>query len=223
MTDLYRIEICLAMTEGRKPRLLTDIQSWDSHMPESSIHVASEFTSLDPRSLTTDQRLLSIWVDLQHYSKLANESGTPIPPELFLSISTTLPNRLLRLSYKTQSTSELVRLCMLVYIKSILFSLPGLGKRMFYLSTNLEMALQEFVPLDRENSIFLLWALFVVGGCIFEDFTQAWHRQAILETCRALGVKSWIQCRGMLNRVLWIGDVHDPLAQDGFTKVFGAA
>ncbi|KAL5619956.1 hypothetical protein FOBRF1_003202 [Fusarium oxysporum] len=180
-----RIEICLSMAEGRKPRLLPNIQSWDSLMPKSSIHLALESTFLDSRNLTTDRRLLSIWADLQHYSRLASESA-PIPPELFLSISTTLPNRLLHISYNARSTCELLRLCMLVYIKSILFSLPGVGKRMSYLSTNLEMALQTFVPCRREHSTFLLWALLIAGGCIFEDFGRTWHRQAIRETCDVL-------------------------------------
>ncbi|KAH7200483.1 hypothetical protein DER44DRAFT_888433 [Fusarium oxysporum] len=216
-----RMEICLSMAEGRKPRLLPNIQSWDSLMPKSSIHLAPESTFLDSRNLTTDRRLLSIWADLQHYSRLASES-TPIPPELFLSISTTLPNRLLHISYNARSTCELLRLCMLVYIKSILFSLPGVGKRMSYLSTNLEVALQTFVPFRREHSTFLLWALLIAGGCIFEDFGRTWHRQAIRETCDVLGVISWIQCREMLSSVLWIGDLHNSLTQDGYVKVFGA-
>jgi hypothetical protein len=190
-------------------------------MPRFSIHLAPESTFLDSRNLTTDRRLLSIWADLQHYSRLANESA-PIPPELFLSISTTLPNRLLHLSYNARSTCELLRLCMLVYIKSILFSLPGVGKRMSYLSTKLEMALQTFVPCRREHSTFLLWALLIAGGCIFEDFGRTWHRQAIRETCDVLGVSSWIQCREMLGSVLWIDDLHDSLTQGGFVKVFGA-
>ncbi|VTT69017.1 unnamed protein product [Fusarium fujikuroi] len=181
-----RIEICLSMTEGRKPRLLPDIQFWDSLMPISAIHPPPESTFLNPRSLTPDRRLLSIWTDLQYYSRLANE-GAPIPPELFLFISTTLPNRLLQLSYNVQSTCELMRLCMLAYIKSILFSLPGVGRRMSYLSTNLEIALQQFVPLYRERSTFLLWALFIAGSCIFEDFEREWHLRAIQETCDVLG------------------------------------
>ncbi|KAI3582905.1 hypothetical protein IWW34DRAFT_687256 [Fusarium oxysporum f. sp. albedinis] len=213
-------KICLSMAEGRKPRLLPNIQSWDSLVPKSSIYLAPESTFLDSRNLTTDRRLLSIWADLQHYSRLASESA-PIPPELFLSISTTLPNRLLHLSYNARSACELLRLCMLVYIKSILFSLPGVGKRMSYLSTNLEMALQTFVPCRREHSTFLLWALLIAGGCIFEDFGRTWHRQAIRETCDVLGVSGWIQCREMLSSVLWIGDLHNSLTQDGFVKVFG--
>ncbi|KAF5543981.1 Citrate synthase [Fusarium napiforme] len=216
-----RIEICLSMTEGRKPRLLPDIQVWDSLMPISTIHSPPDSTFLDPRNLTPDRRLLSVWTDLQYYSRLSNE-GALIPPELFLFISTTLPNRLLQLSYDVQSTSELMRLCMLVYIKSILFSLPGVGRRMSYLSTKLEKALQTFGPLDTEHSTFLLWALFITGGCIFEDFDREWHRQTIPETCEALGVRSWMQCRELLNSVLWIGDIHDPLAQEGFMKVLGA-
>jgi hypothetical protein len=111
---------------------------------------------------------------------------------------------------------------MLAYIKSILFSLPGVGRRMSYLSNNLERALQKFVPVDREHSTFLLWALFLAGICIFEDFDREWHRQAIRETSEALGVRSWMQCRELLNSVLWIGDIHDPLAKQGFMKVFGA-
>lgn len=111
---------------------------------------------------------------------------------------------------------------MLAYIKSILFSLPGVGRRMSYLSNNLENALQQFVPLDREHSTFLLWALFIAGSCIFEDFNREWHGQAIREICGILGVSSWVQCRGMLNSVLWIGDIHDLLAEEGFIKVFGA-
>ncbi|CVK98741.1 uncharacterized protein FMAN_08466 [Fusarium mangiferae] len=216
-----RIEICLSMTEGRKPRLLPGIQSCDSFIPISAIHPPPESTFLNPRSLTPDRRLLSIWADLQYYSRLANE-GALIPPELFLFISTTLPNRLLQLSYDAQSTSELMRLCMLVYIKSILFSLPGVGKRMSYLSTNLELALQQYVPLDQEHSTFLLWALSIAGSCIFEDFDREWHRRAIHESCDILGVSSWVQCRGMLNSVLWIGDIHDLLAEEGFIKVFCA-
>lgn len=221
MTDAHRIEICLSMTEGRKPRLLPDIQIWDSLMPISAIHPPPDSTFLDPRSLTPDRRLLSIWNDLQYYSKLTNE-GALIPPELFLFMSTTLPNRLLHLSYDAQSTCELMRLCMLAYIKSILFSLPGVGKRMSYLSNNLENALQQFVPLDREHSDFLLWALFIAGGCIFEDFERQWHRWAIQETCGILDVSSWVQCREILNSVLWIGNVHDTVAQEGYKMAFGA-
>ncbi|KAF5621705.1 uncharacterized protein FTJAE_11138 [Fusarium tjaetaba] len=216
-----RIEICLSMTEGRKPRLLPDIQVWDSLMPISAIHSPPESTFLNPRILTPDRRLLSIWTDLQYYGRLANE-GELIPLELFLFISTTLPNRLLQLSYDEQSTCELMRLCILVYIKSILFSLPGVGRRMSYLSKNLERELQTFVPLHREHLTFLLWALFIAGGCIFEDFDREWHRRAIREICEALGVSTWVQCRAILNSVLWIGDIHDSLAQEGFIKVFGA-
>ncbi|KAF5253511.1 hypothetical protein FANTH_1582 [Fusarium anthophilum] len=181
-----RIEICLSMTEGRKPRLLPNIQVWDSLMPISAIHPPSESTFLDPRNLTPDRRLLSMWTDLQYYSRLANESAL-VPPELFIFISTALPNRLLQLSYDAQSISELMRLCMLVYVKSILFSLPGVGRRMAYLSTNLEIALQQFVPSSREQSTFLLWALFIASGCIFEDFGRTWHGQAIRDTCNVLG------------------------------------
>ncbi|KAF5586193.1 hypothetical protein FPCIR_8044 [Fusarium pseudocircinatum] len=184
-----RIEICLSMAEGRKPRLLPDIQVWDSLMPISAIYPPPESTLLDPRILTPDRRLRSIWTDLQYYSRLANE-GALIPPELFLFISTTLPNRLLQLSYNEQSTSELMRLCMLVYIKSILFTLPGVGRRMTYLSVNLQVALQAYVPLDREHSTFFLWALFIAGGCIFEDFDREWYRRVIREIGDVLGVSN---------------------------------
>ena len=209
------------MATGKTPRLLPGSPSWEPQIAPVEFIIRYQDSDLIPSALDTN--MAAVWLDLKHYDNLANTTmpGPQTPPALFLQVSTSVPNRLLHLKYDEDCFPELLRLCMLAYVKSILFRVPGIG--MHYLSEKLEFALraQRTPPPRSEHASLVLWALFIYGVCIVENFDQVWHREALLRTAPMLGILTWDQCKSTLSRLLWIDNIHDGSAESGFKQVFG--
>ncbi|EEU42714.1 uncharacterized protein NECHADRAFT_84230 [Fusarium vanettenii 77-13-4] len=204
------LDLALAMGTNREPRLFPKEISWDPQIAPSGC--TAWYKELEEIHPPLDPKLLTIWADLKCYSKIANrvQSGLEIKPDLFLTLSTSVPNRLLHLEYDSTSLAELMRLSMLAYIKGLLFQIPGIGRNMRYLSERFSLSLQaQQYPPPPEHAQFVFWALFISGLSIFESFDQEWHRTALAKTASILGVVDWTQAKSVLESVLWVDRIYD--------------
>jgi hypothetical protein len=129
-------------------------------------------------------------------------------PGLFYRLSTSVLYRLLQLQYDQRSPSELLRLGMLAYTKTLIIRLPGLGKRMTFIAGQLEAELEP-VPSMAEGSPFLFWALNISALSIFEDTIRDWFRQHFVSTAAALHLHTWSEAKAVLKRFLWVDMLHD--------------
>ncbi|KAF5009788.1 hypothetical protein FDECE_4024 [Fusarium decemcellulare] len=215
-----RLNLALSMSTGQKPRLFPDEISWSPQIAHAGF--ATRYKELDLIQPAPDPRLVTIWADLKHYSAMANkawESGGKVSPEFFLLFSTSIPIRLLDLEYEIPSMSELMRLAMLAFVKGVLFRIPGVGRRMRYLSNRLEQALRaQQYPSLLEHAHLIFWALIIAGISIFEDFNRGWFRSALIQTSLALGVQDWSQAREILKGVAWVDAVYDGPVEAAFDQ-----
>jgi hypothetical protein len=215
------------MVTGQSPRLL-DKQAFQGLQAATSCLFKD-----DPRNIDMlppiDSKLTTLWSELKYYSIVANEAATTktaVPTDLFLLVSTSVPYRLLHLKYETQSLSELLGLCMLAFIKSILFTVPGRGKLMSYLYTELDSHLRLHLQAclqpnaSAEHSSVIIWALFIASISIFEDFSRDWYDGAILSVLSKLCITDWHHCRKILGMFLWIPQIHDKAAETIFKQVY---
>ncbi|KAJ3462174.1 hypothetical protein MRS44_010727 [Fusarium solani] len=216
------LDLALAMGTNRKPRLFPQEISWEPQIaPAGCATWCKELEAIQP---SLDPRLLAVWADLNCYSKIANraQSGLEVKPDLFLSLSTSVPNRLLHLEYDSASLAELMRLSMLAYIKGLLFQIPGIGRNMRCLSDRLSLSLQaQQYPPPQEHAHFVFWALFISGLSIFESFDQEWHRIALIKTASILDVGDWTQAKEFLENVLWVDRIYEAGAKAAFEGLFG--
>ncbi|WAO93295.1 Hypothetical protein NCS54_01083700 [Fusarium falciforme] len=217
-----RLDLALAMGTNRKPRLFLQEVSWEPQIAPAGC--ATWYKELEAIYPSLDPRLLAVWADLKCYSKIASraQSGLEVKPDLFLSLSTSVPNRLLHLEYDSTSLAELMRLSMLAYIKGLLFQIPSIGRNMRYLSDRLSLALQaQQYPPPPEHARFAFWALFISGLSIFESFDQEWHRTALAKTASILYAGDWAQAKKLLESVLWVDWIYDAGAKAAFEGLFG--
>jgi hypothetical protein len=215
------------MVTGKSPRLLNKQTFQGLQAATSCLFKA------DPRNIDIlppiDSKLTALWSELKYCSIVANEAAatkTAVPTDLFLLVSTSTPYRLFHLKYEKQSLSELLRLCMLAFIKSILFTVPGRGKLMSYLYTELDSHLRLHLQAclqpnaSAEHSYIVIWALFVASISIFEDFSRDWYDGAIVSVLLKLHVTDWPYCRKILCEFLWIPQIYDKAAETIFRQVY---
>lgn len=131
-------------------------------------------------------------------------------PGFFCQLAETVPYRLMKLKFSMPSTSELLRLCMLAYTKSLLMQVQGLGKLLVYLHSNLKPALLAYArSTGRESARFLLWGLFITAMSVFEDFDRDWIRELMIYKAGELDVNNWESARAALKEFLWTDLVFD--------------
>jgi hypothetical protein len=219
---LCRLDLGLSMGTGRKPRFFPDEISWGPQLARAAF--ATKVKDLKGLQPPPEPRFLNIWYDLKHFSAAANRAtatGNKMSPELFSHLSTSVPNRLINLSYNKTSIDEVLRLSMLAYVKGLLVQIPGLGRKLWHLSSSLETALQaQQYPPHSELAGVLLWALVMAGLTIFEDFRETWFRAAIVQTAAVLGLRDWAEARLLLRDVLWVDIVFDQMAEALLQDVF---
>jgi hypothetical protein len=215
------------MVNGRSPRLLSKQTFQGLQAATSCLFKA------DPKNIDIlppiDSKVTALWSELKYYSIVANEAAamkTAVPTDLFLLVSTSIPYRLFHLKYEKQSLSELLRLCMLASIKSILFTVPGRGKLMSYLYTELDSHLRLHLQAclqpnaATKHCSIVVWALFIASISIFEDFSRDWYDGAIVSALSKLHVTDWHHCRKILGMFLWIPQIHDKVAETVFKQVY---
>lgn len=167
---------------------------------------------LQPRP---EPRLLNTWADVRQFSLAANQATSTdikLPPSLMKQLATSVPWRLTNLEYDlhTESQQELLRLCMLAFVKSMLVSMKGLGRGMKYLVNRMQTALLAQRDADDESmNKFLFWACFVAQVAIFEDMDQLWLLGMLIETSTALDLSTWEQARAVLKTYPWIDVIYD--------------
>jgi len=204
---------------GTKLRFTELVASWSPEIADGpSARFYRELDALQPRP---DPRLLNVWADLREFSRAANEvvkQGTSIQPSLFFLITSVL-HRLLRLEFDQNSLSEVLRLGMLAYSKTIMIRLQGLGKKMTFLAGQLKAALDPLPTISPEGYPFVLWVLVISALSIFEDFEPEWIRRGLVETTMALGLRTWPEMKAVLKRFLWVDALHDELAKTLFDEL----
>ncbi|KAM5342165.1 hypothetical protein ACJ41O_015196 [Fusarium nematophilum] len=217
-----RLDIGLAMGTGRKPRLLPKEISWAPQI--ALVGFKARYKELEVILPAADPRLLAIWADLRHYSAVANhvgKTGAQIQPDLFLRLSTSVPNRLMNLEYDAESLSEVLRVSMLAYVKGILCQIPGIGRQMRHLYCRLELVLHgQQCSLKYEQARFIFWALFIAGLTIFEGFEEDWHHTAVAQVAETLGIQTWVEAKRVLMGVLWIEGIYDIPGKAAFERLF---
>ncbi|KAI5467777.1 hypothetical protein BGZ63DRAFT_35931 [Mariannaea sp. PMI_226] len=206
-----RLDFGLAIATGSNLQITRKDISWGPQVARgTNANKLYELGMIEPRP---DPRLLNIWADLQVLTRAANEAtrtGVKIPQGFFSLVSSTVPPRLLALKSDPSSLAELLRLCMLAYMKSVLIQIDGLGPQMKYLRGSLKYALlsQQFPPVPAFAE-FLLWALFVSALSIFENLDEAWLRTALIQTVSLLELGSWTEIRTALKKFLWVDMLYD--------------
>jgi hypothetical protein len=188
-----------------------------------------ELSMIQPRP---DPRLLNIWADLRVFSREANEAtktGIMMPQEIFINLKLSCPSRLddLKDEFDPTSFPELLRLCMLAFMKGMFVQIPGYGSRMIYLLNGLENVLKAqtvhiSTPGSPSTGKLLFWALFMSAISIFEDLDRnEWLWMALRRTMTSLGLRSWPMTRTLLKRFLWIDVLHDPLGKHLYDQWLG--
>ncbi|KAH7151901.1 hypothetical protein B0J13DRAFT_251043 [Dactylonectria estremocensis] len=207
----HRIDFGLAMSTGCDLRFPQENISWNPQIAQGvSVTKLSELSMIDPR---LDPRLLHIWADILVFSKAANEAtktGVKMSEAFFSRLNTSVPSRLIALRFCPTSVSELLRLCMLAFMKSLLLQIDGLGPRMTHLVDSLKTALQaQQMPPAPEQARLLLWALFISKLSVFEDTDQDWLNEAMVQTALSLDLRTWPQTRVVLKSFLWVDLVYN--------------
>lgn len=174
-----------------------------------------------------DPRLLNIWADLRVFSQKANEatvSGVKMSQDFFARLSAGVPPRLIELQgeYDPGSPSELLRLCMLAYMKCLLMQVRGFGHRLKSLAEVLKnVLLEQPTPLRSSPELvkFLLWAYFISAISIFEHLDDhEWLRSALTAALASLHLSTWQETRKVLKGYLWVDVVYNDLGKYTFDR-----
>lgn len=215
-----RIDFGLALATGSNLRFMNENISWNPQIAHGvSVSKLPELSMIDPRP---DPRLLNIWADLRVFSRVANEAtktGVKMSEALFSRLNTSVPSRLVALQFDPTSMSELLRLCMMAFMKSLLIQIDGLGPKMTFLAKGLQNAIlaQEFPPAPEQARV-LLWVLFISSLSIFEKSDQDWLKVALVQTVSALGLQTWAETRIVLKSFLWVDLVYNQLGKRLFER-----
>ncbi|KAH6900766.1 hypothetical protein B0T10DRAFT_36862 [Thelonectria olida] len=215
-----RIDFGLALSTGQNLNFLQENISWDPQVAHGiDVTRLSELRMLNP---PPDPRLLNIWADLRVFTRAANEAtktGVKMPPDFFSRVSSSVPFRLLALQFDPTSLPELLRLCMLAYMKSVLIQIDGLGPQIKHLADCLKGALLAHqLPPAPEFAKFFLWAFLVSTLSIFENLDQDWLRVAMVETAKSLSCRTWAETRVILKEFLWIDMIHNQRGKQIFDR-----
>ena len=213
-----RIDIGVAMATGASLQFFDDVSiSWETQLAHGvEIVGLTELIDLFPRP---DPRLLNIWADLRFFCREANEAtktGVKMSAAFFNRMTSTVPRRLFALGgeYEETSLSELLRLSMLAFTKSVLVQIKGLGERLTMLANGLRNALQaqaaQATARPRDLEKVHLWILFISALSIFENLQDnEWLRDALLQSLSALGLQAWPEIRSILKGLLWIDMLYN--------------
>lgn len=170
-----------------------------------------------------DPRLLHVWADLRAFSALANgaeESNKAMQPGLFHKLNTTVVSRLTRLEYDQGSFSEVLRLVMLAYMKTLVIRLKGFGKGMKYIAEQLEANLGSLTLMSAENSPLIFWILLTIAISVFESLEPCWLRSGLERAVATLGLKHWPEAKSILKKFMWINGLHDLPGELLFLELF---
>lgn len=215
---MSRLDFGIALATGSPPRFFKADVSWDASIALECATRCPELAILG-KTETLDDRLLNVFADLREFSRAANQStktGVKMSPGFFNLLADTVPFRLLSLRYEPTSISEMLRLRMLAYTKGLLINTPGLGKSLVYLHTALKTALVAQMP---DHGPFMLWAFFVAGLVVFEDFDREFIREVLVGVLNRLGILTWDAARAELKRFLWADLAYDEMGQRLFDEV----
>jgi len=209
---------------GTQPRFQQAV-SWSPQIADSRL--ARWFPELqDIMNPRPDPRLLNIWADVRELTRIANSAATNkafVTESQFRYITTSLPYRLVHLEFEPGSPSEVLRLCLLAYTKSLLIQAKGLGKNMTYLSTRLESSIRAWMPRVPRGSPVLLWVLFMSSIAIFEDMPADpdWLRCSLVQEMTTQ--RSWPETLSVLSDFLWVHALHNRRGEELFTELTAIA
>jgi hypothetical protein len=171
---------------------------------------------------------MNIWADLREFSRVANQatrSGTKMSTGFFCRLADTVPWRLTALRFDPASVSEMLRLCMLAYTRSMLTQIPGVGRHLSYLHQTLKPALiahaRRAMAMGPEAARFLLWAVFVAAMTVFQDFDRDWVRELAVVSAGNSGVVDWGAARAVFGGFLWTDLVHHREGEQLFNQWLG--
>lgn len=210
------MDLSLALRFGCIPKFFTGDVSCDPFL----IHHRSlddEPVAADPVSRflqTADDRLLTIWRDLQEFAKLcdlAAQTTHKLAPNTFSEIMVSVLYRLLSFSFEDGSAAlEAFRLGMITLASQVFFQWRGIRQRQDHLDQQYHDTLQKLrnasctLPLSA-----ILWLLFIAHSSSSKSLDHSglgdWTR-TILGT---LGISSWKNGRGFLKPIIWIDYIHD--------------
>lgn len=222
MTDLHdRLDFGLALSTGKAVRYKPEKQSWS---PVIAFDNARKFPELDMIQPPPEPKLLNTWADVRQFALAANQATSTdikMPPSLMKQLATSVPWRLTNLEYDlgTGAQQELLRLCMLAFVKSTLISIRGMSRSMKYLSTRMRIALlAQRGKQDEDMNKFLLWACFVAHVAVFEDRDQMWLLEMLVESGTVLNLTTWVEARAVLKTYPWIHIIYDAPSEAIFNE-----
>ncbi|CAH0027301.1 unnamed protein product [Clonostachys rhizophaga] len=199
-----RIDFALCLATGEQSRFFREVP-WVPHIAADGATRCPELRHVCP---DLDSRIQTIWADLREFSKAANDAtrtNVKMTPGFFSRLSQSVPYRLLALEFDVASNSELLRLCMLAYVKYLLTPIKGFGRHLFYLAKRIKASLlaHQLVPGKGADGL-IVWALFVVANSVYEDFDREWMQDMMGQAVSNLGLHTWEEIVPVLERYLWI-------------------
>lgn len=211
-----RLDFAIALATGGQTKL------FDDEILEGPYPVIDLPAVGLPELGTSDPRLLNLWAELRTFSRAANvatETGVKMPTSFFLRFVGSVPGRLTNLRLDPFSTGELLRLCMLAYLRNIILHGNSAVKQMAYLSEELKAALLAHeTPASPEIERLQLWSLFVARLSVFVESDGDWLQGLLIRTISSLGLRDWSDIREVLKSFLWVDVVFDTPAKELFDK-----
>ena len=225
-----RLELLRCLNTGAMPRLRR-VESWRGIFPLLPSVEWEERGITDPRNgdlridqLVNDTRLVAAFNDLQclsrkvnsHFARHARLTGFAFQDPL-----SSIQVRLLHLqNCLPDSLSECLRLGMLAFITTT-FRIPKGRVPYAYLEKHLRSAFQAIEPSGTDMQEILFWLIIV--GCIsvFQG-DEPWIQDRWM---RVAGPHiGWsVMCKQRLERVMWLGAIHNQLGQKAVTTLEEAA
>ncbi|VUC33514.1 unnamed protein product [Clonostachys rosea] len=199
-----RIDFAVCLATGEQSRFFREVL-WVPHIATDGATRCPELRHVCP---DLDPRIQTIWADLREFSKAANEAtrtNVKMTPGFFSRLSQSVPYRLLAIEFDVASNSELLRLCMLAYVKYLLNPIKGFGKHLVYLARRIKASLlaHQLVPGKQADGL-IVWALFVVASSVYEDFDREWIQDMMSQAISNLALHRWEEISIVLERYLWI-------------------
>lgn len=211
---IYRADVQAATDELSEP-LLTRLTRtlppiYDSVAPGP--FPTSQFLMLLSNSDISSE-MLSIFIDLARFSAALNfaiEKSIAVHPTAFEEDFVILQYRLIDLSIQSYGFDDACRLAAILYIQSL--SRENAFSRQICHNTTrrLKQAIQQ-TNVNKNNEHMFFWCTFLGALASSETMEREWFRKELDLAAARLQCRQWYDVKHNLEKVLWIGIVHDHL------------
>lgn len=207
---MYRLDIEFALQYGSPPRFASRDLPGHAFLDklrttQSSGPAPEGFQSVEPG-------LLTIVLDAVNYARVLSISKQESLD--YAEAGLLLLNRLVEYAplWMQRSLDTVHNLLHLTSIALLTTILPEYGHhydQYDVVKLHLKDELRKYACMDTPSRRLLLWALFVGNISVIPSRERVWELPLLLETCRQLDLRSWVQVRRVLREYAWICPIND--------------